>query len=256
MLLRESPPTGRLGPGLGLGLGLGTVDNGAPSWGDSSCGRGGRGVTSTDESGSKTVPAAERPAEPEQQEQEQELGSAADTGCRSDAVQAGQPRRILVASLATGMGTTTIAALLGSVLATTRAGSVRALDATPHPGRLAARLLPPPASEHDGLPARLEVRTIDPAAVVCAAEQAAGDDVTVVDLGRRTHGRGPQRPSRLGRPTGVRALRLRRGGPGRGHPRIRAHRSGPQSTRPGRRDGERRPRPARHARRARSLSVG
>ena len=170
-------------PRLGLGLGLGTVDNGAPSWGDSSCGRGGRGVTSTVESGSKAVPAAERPAEPEQQERERELGSAADTGCRSDVVQAGRPRRILVASLATGMGTTTIAALLGSVLATTRAGSVRALDATPHPGRLAARLLPPPASEHDGPPARLEVRTIDPAAVVCAAEQAAGDDVTVVDLG-------------------------------------------------------------------------
>ena len=80
------------------------------------------------------------------------------------------------------MGTTTIAALLGSVLATTRAGTVRALDATPHPGRLAARLLPPPASEHDGRPARLEVRTVDPAAV-CAAEQTAGDDVTVVDLG-------------------------------------------------------------------------
>ena len=85
------------------------------------------------------------------------------------------------------MGTTTIAALLGSVLATTRAGRVRALDATPHPGRLAARLLPPPASEHDGRAARLEVRTVDPAAV-CTAEQTAGDDVTVVDLGAELTG--------------------------------------------------------------------
>ena len=101
-------------------------------------------------------------AEPDQQEQG--LGSAVETGCRSTLVASGRPRRILVAALGTGMGTTTIAALLGSVLATTRAGTVRALDATPHAGRLAARLLPPPASEHDGLAARLEVRTVDPAA--------------------------------------------------------------------------------------------
>ncbi len=97
-------------------------------------------------------------------------------------VASGRPRRILVAALGTGMGTTTIAALLGSVLATTRAGTVRALDATPHPGRLAARLLSPPASAGVDRAARLEVRTVDPAAV-CAAEQPAGDDVTVVDLG-------------------------------------------------------------------------
>ena len=214
--------------------------------------RGGRGVTTTDESGSMAVPAVERKAEPESEQQEQELGSAADTGYRSDVVPSGRPRRILVASLATRMGTTTIAALLGSVLATTRAGSVRALDATPHAGRLADRLLLPPASEHDALAARLEVRTIDPAAV-WTAEQTAGDRGRP---GCRTHGRGSQRPSRLGRPTGVRALRLGRGGPGRGRPRGRAHRSGPQGARPGRRDGACRPRPARHARRARSISVG
>lgn len=171
-----------------MGLVLGTCDTGAPSWSDSSCGRGGRGVTSTFESGSMAVPAAEPPAEPEQPEQqEQELGSAADTECHSDVTESGRPRRILVASLGTGMGTTTIAALLGSVLATTRAGTVRALDATaldatPRAGRLAARLLPLLASEHDGLPARLEVRTVDPAAV-CATEETAGEDVTVVDLG-------------------------------------------------------------------------
>ena len=158
------------------------------------------------------------------------------------------------------MGTTTIAALLGSVLATTRAGSVRALDATPHPGRLAARLLPPPASEHDGLPARLEVRTVDPAAVVCAAEQTAGDDVTVVDLGAELTA--AARSGLLGWADRLVFVRSDSGeaGPGRGHPRGhpggRAHRCGPQSARPGRRDGERRPRPARHARRARSLSVG
>ena len=155
-----------------MGLVLGTVDTGAPSWGDSCCGRGGRGVTSTVESSSMAVPAAEQPAEPapEQQEQEQELGATPDTERRSNVVKSGRQHRILVASLGTGMGTTTIAALLGSVLPTTRAGTVRALDATPHPGRLAARLLPPPASA-DGLgrTARLEVRTVDPPAVCTAA---------------------------------------------------------------------------------------
>jgi MinD-like ATPase involved in chromosome partitioning or flagellar assembly len=80
------------------------------------------------------------------------------------------------------MGTTTIAALLGPVLATTRAGTVRILDATPHAGALAARLLSSPASAGVDGAARLEVRTVDPAAV-CAAEQPAGDDVTVVDVG-------------------------------------------------------------------------
>jgi hypothetical protein len=79
------------------------------------------------------------------------------------------------------MGTTTIAALLGSVLPTTRAGTVRALDATPHPGTLAARLLPPPASARLDRADRLEVRTVDPLAV-CKAEESVGD-VSVVDLG-------------------------------------------------------------------------
>ena len=137
-------------------------------------------MTSTVEPGSMPVSAAQRPAEPEQQEQG--LGSAADIGCCSTLVASGRPCRILVAALGTGMGTTTIAALLGAVLTTTRAGTVRAFDATPHPGRLAARLLPPPASAGLDRADRLEVRTVDPAAV-CTAGQTAGDDVTVVDLG-------------------------------------------------------------------------
>jgi hypothetical protein len=162
-----------------MGLVLGTVDTGAPSWSDSSGGRGGQGVTNTVESGSTAVPAAQQP---EAAQQEQGLGSAVETGCRSTLVVSGRPRRILVAALGTGMGTTTIAALLGPVLATTRAGTVRILDATPHPGALAARLRSSPASTGVDGAARLEVRTVDPAAV-CAAEQPAGDDVTVVDVG-------------------------------------------------------------------------
>ena len=137
-------------------------------------------MTSTVEPGSLAGPPAQRPAEPKQREQG--FGSAADTGCRSMLVASGRSRRILVASLGTGMGTTTIAVLLGAVLTTTRAVTVRALDATPHPGRLAARLLPPPASAGLDRADRLEVRTVDPAAV-CTAGQTAGDDVTVVDLG-------------------------------------------------------------------------
>ena len=65
--------------------------------------------------------------------------------------------------------------------------------------------------------------------------------------GRRACGRGAQWPFRLGRPTGVCALRLRRGGPGpshaAGHPGGRARRCGLQSARPARRDREHRPRP-------------
>ena len=70
-------------------------------------------MTSTVESSSMAVPAAEQPAEPAPEQQEQELGATPETERRSDVVKSGRPHRILVASLGTGMGTTTIAALLG-----------------------------------------------------------------------------------------------------------------------------------------------
>lgn len=67
--------------------------------------------------------------------------------------------------------------------------------------------------------ARLKLRTVNPAAV-CTAEQTAGDDVTVVDLGGELTGAASR--GLLGwADRGVCALRLRREGPGPRHPQSR-----------------------------------
>ena len=207
-------------------------------------------MTSTVESGSMAVPAAEQPAEPEPEQQEQGLGSAADTvplRCgRVGAAPSDPGRRTRHRD---GDHHDRRAARLGPGHNPSGHGSGAGCDAAP--GEVGRPPAPPtgirqhgpggPARGPDGRPGR--------------GVHGRADGRRRRDRGRpgrRTHGRGPQRPSRLGRPTGVRALRLRRDGPGsshpRGHPGGRAHRCGPQSARPGRRDGARRPRPARHAR--------
>lgn len=96
-----------------------------------------------------------------------------------------RPRRIAVIGLRAGVGTTTVAALLGTVLANERPDRVGIVDATPYAGGLAARLLSPPTSDGaQRAPARLAVRAVDsditPAAVSAVA---AGEDLVVVDMG-------------------------------------------------------------------------
>ena len=177
MLLRESPPTGR----GGVGLVLGTVDNGAPSWSDSSCGRGGRGVTSTVESGSMPVPAAQRPAEPEQQEQGARVGRGHGVPHHAGRVGAApsDPRRLT--RHRHGDHHDRRAARLGPDHHPSGHGSGTGCDAAP--GGVRRTPAPPTGIRaRHGRAARLELRTVDPAAV-CAAAQTAGDDVTVVDLG-------------------------------------------------------------------------
>ena len=140
-------------------------------------------MTSTVESGSMAVPAAQQPAEPEPEQQEQgaRVGRGHRVPLHAGRVGAAPSDPGRLTRHRDGDHHDRRAARLGPGHNPSGHGSGTGCDAAPgggwphacsphrHPSRLDRA-------------ARLEVRTVDPAAV-CAAEQPAGDDVTVVDLG-------------------------------------------------------------------------